>query len=128
MGWRANTDLTPPTTEHALVDYIAKYYTKAEKKSISYSELVREILPRINSRAPLLSLTSKLINKLLTERDWSAQEICHILLGETLENGSRTVLSVDCRPEEQHRVAINVDSEESVAGRSTFDKYKSRPE
>ena len=40
MRWRANTDLTPPTIEHALVDYIAKYYTKAKKKSILYNELV----------------------------------------------------------------------------------------
>ena len=69
MGWRVNTDFTPPITEHALVDYIAKYYIKAKKKSILYSELVRKILFRINSRVSLLSLTSKLMNKFLIERD-----------------------------------------------------------
>ena len=35
-----------------------------------YNELVKEILPRINSRVPLLFLMSKLINKLLIKRDW----------------------------------------------------------
>ena len=72
MRWRANIDFTPPITEYALVDYIAKYCTKIKKKSILYSELVREILSRINSRVLLLSLTLKLMNKFLIERDWSA--------------------------------------------------------
>ena len=111
-----------------MVDYITKYYTKAKKKSILYNELVREILPRINNRAPLLSLTSKLINKLLIERDWSAQKIYHILLNKILKNGLRIVLSVDYRPKKQYKITINIDSKESVTNKSTFDKYKSRPE
>ena len=69
MGWRVNIDLTPSIIEHALVDYIAKYCIKIEKKSILYSELIREILSRINSRASLLFLTLKLMNKFLIERD-----------------------------------------------------------
>ena len=48
-----------------------KYVGKAEARSTSYKDMLRQTLPRVNSRAPLLSLTFKLLNKLVGERDWS---------------------------------------------------------
>jgi ATP-dependent DNA helicase PIF1 len=80
MGWMANTDIQPPTNLHALLAYIAKYVSKPEKSSTSYVELQTQILPYLNDRAPLLSFVSKMLNKLIGERDWSAQEVSHILL------------------------------------------------
>jgi len=82
-----------------LVEYVSKYVGKAEAKSTSYKDMLRQTLPRVNSRAHLLSLTSKLLNKLVGERDWSAQEVCHILLGHSLQEGTRQVITLDCRPE-----------------------------
>jgi hypothetical protein len=75
LGWLANTDLQPSTSLFAVVEYIEKYISKAEKSSISYADIVKKISPHINSRAPVLSLTAKLLNKLVDERDYSAQEI-----------------------------------------------------
>lgn len=37
LGWRANTDANPPTSAKAVIAYVAKYCSKAEKKSESYS-------------------------------------------------------------------------------------------
>ena len=72
MGWMANTDIQPPTSLHAVLSYIGKYVSKPEKSSASYTELQAQILPNINDRAPLLSFVSKMLNKLIGERDWSA--------------------------------------------------------
>jgi hypothetical protein len=79
MSWLANTDITCCTGSKAVLNYLGKYVTKSEKKTASYQELVSEILPTVNSRHPLGSVIRKLLNKLVGERDWSAQEINHIL-------------------------------------------------
>ncbi len=63
-----------------MLNYIAKYCSKGEAKSKSYQELAREFLPRIANRNPIVSFTSKLMNKLISERDWSAQEVYHLLM------------------------------------------------
>lgn len=42
------------------------------------------------------------MNKLVAERDWSAQEVCHMLLNLKLQQGSHQVISVDVRPEHMH--------------------------
>ena len=76
----ANTDIQPPTTLHVVLSYVGKYISKPEKASTSYTELQGQVLPYINDRAPLLSFVSKMLNKLISERDWSAQEVSHLLL------------------------------------------------
>ena len=80
MGWMANTDIQPPTGMHAVLSYLGKYVSKPEKSSLSYTELQTQVLPYVNDRAPLLSFVSKMLNKLIGERDWSAQEVSHLLL------------------------------------------------
>src|SRR5436309_372153 len=126
IGWLANTDVNPPTSSKAVINYIAKYCSKAEKKSETYSDLLRQILPRLNERTPLFSLASKLMNKFIGERDWSAQEVCHILLGLPLQEGSRQVISLDCRPEDKQDTRVAIEDDEITAGQSALDKYKSR--
>lgn len=96
---------------------------------------MRQLLPRVNSRNPLLSAVTKLMNRLIGERDWSAQEVCHLLLNLSLEQGSRSVVPVDLRPEDQqgqrYTFSYGADAEqpESVqATRSWLRKYKERPQ
>ena len=72
MGWMANTDIQPPTSLEAVLSYIAKYVSKPEKSSDSYLEMQARILPYVNDQAPLLSFVSKMLNKVIAERDWSA--------------------------------------------------------
>ena len=103
VGWMANTDIQPPTSLHAVLSYIGKYVSKPEKSSLSYTELQSQVLPYINDRAPLLSFVSKMLNKLIGERDWSAQEVSHLLLQIPVQDSSRGVVSLDCRPEESPR-------------------------
>jgi hypothetical protein len=69
---------------------------------------------------------SKLLNKLIGERDWSAQEVSHILLGLPLQDSSRQVVTVDCRPEEAHNDMITVEEEAVTARRSPLQRYQDR--
>ena len=63
-----------------MLSYIGKYVSKPEKSSASYTELQAQILPYIHDQAPLLSFVSKMLNRLIGERDWSSQEVSYILL------------------------------------------------
>jgi ATP-dependent DNA helicase PIF1 len=62
-----NTDISPPYTINTVLNYIAKYISKEEKKSVLYKQISRYIIPYINCQAPLLSFISKILNKLVGE-------------------------------------------------------------
>lgn len=126
MGWLANTDIQPATTLHAVLTYIGKYVSKPEKSSVSYTELQSQVLPYVNDRAPLLSFVSKMLNKLIGERDWSAQEVSHILLGLQAQEASRETISVDCRPEEVQFDVITVEDDVVSTRRSPLKRYRDR--
>jgi hypothetical protein len=70
--WLANTDIAPYTDINAVINYISKYCSKAEKSTESYSNIIRQILPKVNPNYPKLSLIQRLINKLIAKRDISA--------------------------------------------------------
>jgi ATP-dependent DNA helicase PIF1 len=80
MGWMANIDISPPCTINAILNYITKYISKEEKKSVLYKQISRYIILYINCQALLLSFVSKMLNKLVGERDWSSQEVFYVLL------------------------------------------------
>lgn len=80
MGWMANTDIQPATTLVGLVKYIAKYVSKPEKASMAYKDMESQVLKYTSDKSPLLSFTSKMLNKLVGERNYSAQEVSHVLL------------------------------------------------
>jgi hypothetical protein len=46
----------------------------------------------------MVSFVSKMMNRLVGERDYSAQGVCHLLLGLLLQEDSRVVRSVDDYP------------------------------
>jgi hypothetical protein len=66
------------------------------------------------------------MNKFIGERDWSAQEVSHILLRLPLQEGSRQVISLDCRPEDKQEATVAIEDDDIIRGQSALDKYKSR--
>jgi ATP-dependent DNA helicase PIF1 len=80
MGWIANTNIQPSTSLEAILTYITKYMSKPEKTLTSYLEIQAQILLYVNNWSPLLSFVSRMLNKIIAERGWSAQEVSHILL------------------------------------------------
>ncbi|KAM4055502.1 PIF1-like helicase [Hirsutella rhossiliensis] len=109
VAWLANTDVSPCTSLQQVIDYAAKYCSKSEKKSESFAQIGKALMPRVKDHNPLISFTSKLLNQLVAERDYSKQEVSHLLLGLPLQEGSRICLYVDCRP-------------------NVYEKYGQRPE
>ena len=126
IGWLANTDIQPSTSLHGILTYLGKYVSKAEKASVSYTELQGQILPYANARAPLLSFASRLFNKLIGERDWSAQEVSHVLLGVPYQEGTRQVVALDCRPEEDQNDMIDIEDATVKARKSPLQRYQAR--
>src|SRR5258706_6468557 len=67
-----------------------------------------------------------MLNKLIGERDWSAQEVSHILLQLPVQKSSRMLVSLDCRPEEAQRDLIVLESGEITAQLSPLRRYLDR--
>ena len=101
LCWLANTDFSPYCDPQAISNYAAKYCSKAATQSATYAELVRRILPHVSAWNSILLFVSKILNKLIGECEYSAQEDCPVLLGLPLQEDSRMVVMVDCRPLDQ---------------------------
>lgn len=63
---------------------------------------------------------------MIGERDWSAQEVCHILLQIPIQDSSRMLVSLDCRPQKEQEDLIVLESGGVTAGRSVLQKYCDR--
>jgi ATP-dependent DNA helicase PIF1 len=77
----------------------------------------------------MLSFVSKMMNKLIGERDYSAQEIRRLRLKLLLQEDSRVVLSVDCRPQDKHTRPLDFSDEDEIVQekQTTYEKYCNRP-
>ncbi|KJZ69477.1 hypothetical protein HIM_11139 [Hirsutella minnesotensis 3608] len=128
IAWLANTDVSPCTSLQQVIDYAAKYCSKSEKKSESFAQIGKALMPRVKDHNPLVSFTSKLLNQLVAERDYSKQEVSHLLLGLPLQEGSRTCLYVDCRHPDRHSRSLRIDGDEVDEAPNAYEKYCRRPE
>lgn len=148
LAWRANMDFSPCTDLSAVQNYMAKYASKEETQTASYRDIARSIAPYVNSAQvwssnlelfckpgnanynvkPALSVATKLMNRFIGERDWSAQEVSHITFGLPLHASSRAVIHFDCRhPSEMGTVVeLDADGNEQPAGESVMLKYSNR--
>ena len=44
VGWLANTDVSPYTSLNAIINYVRKYYSKAETITLSYRKIVNQVI------------------------------------------------------------------------------------
>ncbi|KAE8739231.1 hypothetical protein FOCC_FOCC015271 [Frankliniella occidentalis] len=95
--WRANMDASPILSEKFMLRYCAKYTAKGEGRSETCAELAQGVLERCGDNDTALSVIQKLLMKTVSERDYSAQEACHILSGRKLHECSRKFVVVDLR-------------------------------
>ncbi|KAK3929809.1 ATP-dependent DNA helicase [Frankliniella fusca] len=82
--WRANMDATPILSLGFILSYISKYTAKGENRSVPCAELIRTVLAETGAEDTARSVIQKLLIKTVSERDYSAQEVCHILSGQPL--------------------------------------------
>jgi ATP-dependent DNA helicase PIF1 len=95
--WRANTDFSPITSKDAVLNYISKYASKGEYASESYSIILRRVLNRNPIDTPAATLVRQLLVSSVAERNYSAQEIQHLLMGWPLYHYSRSIIVLSLR-------------------------------
>ena len=95
QSWRANTDFQPILSLHAVLNYIAKYATKAVTASTNLCDLLRTAAGRCDDNNSVQSMFKKMLFTFAVERDFSAQEASHILRGLSLTISSWKVISLN---------------------------------
>ena len=96
-AWRANVDTRYCVSRHKVVEYCAKYATKSEPRSKPLKEIFATIVKSLKEDHTSLKAVQKLLINSVRERDYSAQETCHLLLQLPMYKASRDfiVLSLD---------------------------------
>jgi len=93
--WRANLDIKIVTSKNALIAYLAKYISKCEIRSKGMDELYSTLLNTMSAHDQSKWFIHKFLIRLCGERDISAQEVCHILMGKKLySSGGRQFVLV----------------------------------
>lgn len=124
-AWRANVDMQYCASRHKVIEYVAKYATKSEPRSLPLREVYTNIVRSLKDDSTSLKAVQKLLINSVGERDYSAQETCHLLLQLPLIQSSRdfTILSLDGSRQVEDR--LQDDSHATVA--SILDHYVHRP-
>lgn len=76
-------------TKDAFLRYIAKYASKSEYSSPAFSQVLQQIIQRNRVETPAATLVKQLISSSVAERNYSAQEVMHLIVGYPLYHASR---------------------------------------
>lgn len=125
-GWRANHDFSAICSPLAVLYYIAKYIAKNETLSKFLQTFIKEFNKTSNGDIDIKSFMSRLFIKSLGERDISAQEICHVLMGWPLVHSSRVFITLSLFNQNWESLNI-VHRKVKVNKSSIMDKYRARP-
>ena len=88
-AWRANVDMQYIVSRNRVLNYIAKYAAKSEPRSKGLKVVYGNILKTMKDNGSSLKMVQKLMISSVGERDYSAQETCHLLLGLPMYWASR---------------------------------------
>ena len=110
-----------------MLNYIAKYASKGETSSSSYIDILNAIVSNEASDSPAKAAIQKIMISTLGERNYSAQEVIHIVMGYSLHKASRSFVTLTIRDDEWNNIVLNQTEETVRVRESQVDKYKSRP-
>jgi hypothetical protein len=96
LTWRANIDFWPVINREAVIAYVAQYASKADSQSSSYQEILQTAISRLEDTDAGGITYQKMLSTFAAERDISAQETCHILMGCRLVCTSRPAVCSLC--------------------------------
>ncbi|KAK3921767.1 hypothetical protein KUF71_010943 [Frankliniella fusca] len=95
VEWRSNHDFTMILSPGGFAHYIAKYATKPEVKSFLCHDLFLKVIEKCGNSTTLKSAVQRTLMSALVERDYSAQEVHHLLSGNKLYSCSRTFITLN---------------------------------
>ena len=125
-AWRANVDMQYIVSRQRVLQYCSKYVTKSEPRSQSLKEIFTSIVRSLQQGNTSLKAVQKLLINTVGERDYSAQETCHLLLQLPMFKASRDfiILSLDgSRAVEDH-----LEEGQRATALSIVDHYIGRPD
>lgn len=126
--WRANIDVSPVLSKRALVNYLAKYITKSETRSEDLKNIVQMLMDKNEEDKSAKSIIQQLYIQCCCERDISAQETRHLLMGLPLvSTGGRKFVTLNFKVLESD-VWVPVPDDETRNSKSYIEKYMERPE
>ena len=128
-AWRANVDMQYIVSRQRVLQYCTKYVTKSEPRSQSLKEIFTTIVRSLREGNSSLKAVQKLLINTVGERDYSAQETCHLLLQLPMFKASRDfILSLDgSRAVEWRRVSVPQHSPSSTTTRDDLTLLTSTP-
>lgn len=128
-AWRANMDIAAVSDRHAVTTYIAKYVSKCERPSENFVQVLSATSRAVSESAAGRVVFQKMLSKLLTERDWSAQEVSHFLLDCPAFGASRQFgsLCLAVRWSRRLRDPDSNDSTGEIEADDWRDRYYDRP-
>ena len=124
-AWRANVDMQYIVSRQRVLQYCTKYVTKSEPRSQSLKEIFTTIVHSLREGNTSLKAVQKLLINTVGERDYSAQETCHLLLQLPMFKTSCDfiILSLDgSRAVEDH-----LEEGQCATAFSIVDHYMGRP-
>ena len=124
-GWRANVDMQYCVSRQKVIQYCAKYATKCEPRSQTLKDVYATVVRGLKEDDKSLKAVQKLLIHATAERDYSAQETCHLLLQIPMFMASRdfVVLSLDG----SRQVEEQLEEGKPATAVSTLDHYINRP-
>lgn len=130
LAWRANVDLQPVLDKKAAIKYVCKYASKPEVLSQSYRDALTDFCSRMPHDLPAEKAVSRLFARMAADRDISAQEAVHLLLGDKLVGCSRTFVNLNAYVDAPHllKETPGLDEDDCIFETAFFDRYEKRPQ
>jgi hypothetical protein len=91
--------LKPILSIDAALRYVSKYASKSEPRFLTFSDILLRIIDTADPSNSSLKAIQGLLLHTVAERDISAQETCHLLLGLPLYRCSRQFVSLNLNKE-----------------------------
>lgn len=128
VNWRGNHDITAVLSEGGFLHYIAKYAAKPEIKSNLFNDLFLTVINNCAGTSTVKSAVQRTLMSALVERDYSAQEVHHLLAGHKLYSSSRSFITLNLSITEWfYHMKLNVSEQFGDNCNNLLDSYSKRP-
>ena len=124
-AWRANVDMQFIISRRRVIEYCTKYVTQSEPRSETLKDTFTRIVRSLKDGNRSLKAVQKLLIHTVGDRDYSAQEACHILLQLHMCEASREFIAVSL--DGSRAVEGHVQKDGRATAPSILDHYMTRP-
>lgn len=124
-AWCANVDMQYIISQKKAIEYCTKYVTKSEPRSQSLRDIYTVIVCSLKEGNHSVKAVQKLLINSVGERDYSAQETCHLSLQLPLVKISRDFIVVNL--DGSHRIEDHLQENERTTTPSFLDHYMGHP-